>query len=206
MADTSTQHMTTGDSIESLSPTSEDINLPPTTETPQYDWFAPLPTSEDVRRRRHTYVSQDFRYNHWGLSAATGDAECTVAPSRIPDWVLPREETQTMFEAGHDTTPDLIYARGIPDTPSPDPTSFDRKQCTLIIDEIGFCRDLGFDVKFDKKTEKYSPLIAALRRYWGRVEFIVFPIGHADIKLTTTLDQERKKERWLQHSLNTRSA
>ncbi len=69
-----------------------------------------------------------------------------------------------MFEAGHGTTPDLIYARGVPDTPSPDPTSFDRKHCTLIIIEIGFYRDLGCDVKFDEKTEKYSSLIAAFRK------------------------------------------
>ena len=45
-----------------------------------------------------------------------------------------------LFEAGHGTSPDLIYARGVPDSPSPDLTSFDRKQCTLIIIEIGFCR------------------------------------------------------------------
>jgi len=75
MADTSTQPMTTGDSIESLYPTSDDTNLPPTTESPQYDWFAPLPTSEDVRCRRHTNFSQDLKYNHLGLSAAAGDAE-----------------------------------------------------------------------------------------------------------------------------------
>jgi len=37
MADTGTQPMTTGDSIESLSPTSEDTNLPPTTDTHQND-------------------------------------------------------------------------------------------------------------------------------------------------------------------------
>ena len=49
--------------------------------------------------------------------------------------------------------------------------------------------DLGCDVKFDKKTEKYSPLIAALIRYWGRVELIAFPIGHAGTTLTKTLDQ-----------------
>jgi hypothetical protein len=53
-----------------------------------------------------------------------------------------------LFDAGHGTSPDLIYARGVPNTPSPDPTSFDQKQCTLIIVEIGFCRDLGCDVKF----------------------------------------------------------
>jgi hypothetical protein len=58
----------------------------------------------------------------------------------------------------------------------------------FIIVDIGFCRDLGCDVKFDKKTEKYFPLIAALKRYWGWVGFIAFPIGHAGITLTKTLD------------------
>ncbi len=73
-------------------------------------------------------------------------------------------------------------------TRSPNPISFNKKQCTLILVEIGFCRDLGYDIHFDKKTEKYSPLIAALRNYWGRVEFVAFPIGHADTTLTRTLD------------------
>jgi len=163
MADTGIQPMTTGNSIELLSPTSEDPDLSPTTETTSHDWLAPLPTTEEIRRWRHTDVSQDPKCNHRGLSAAAGDAECTASPSRIPDWVISHEETQMMFEAGHGTAPDLIYARGVPDTPSPDPTSFDRKQCTLIIVEIGFCRDLGCDTKFDKKTDKYSPLIAALK-------------------------------------------
>ena len=63
MPDTGTQPMTTRDSIESLSSTAEDTNLSPPAETP-HDWFAPLATLEDVRRRRHTDVSQDPRYNH----------------------------------------------------------------------------------------------------------------------------------------------
>ena len=92
------------------------------------------------------------------------------------------------FDVGHGTTPDLIYARGVPNTPSPDPTSFDKQHCTLIIVEFGFRRDLGCDVKFDKKTEKYSPLIAALGRYWGRMEFIAFPGSHAGTTLAMTLD------------------
>ena len=119
MADTGTQPMTTRDFIKSLSPTSEDTNLSPTTETPPHDWFAPLPTSEDVRRKCHTDVSQDPRYNHWGPSAADGDAECTAAPRAIPDWFLTEEETQMLFEAGHGTTPDLIYVRGVLDAPPP---------------------------------------------------------------------------------------
>ena len=65
MADTGTHAMITGDSIESLFPTAEDTNLSPTTETPPHDWFAPLSMSVDVRRMRHTDVSQYPRYNHW---------------------------------------------------------------------------------------------------------------------------------------------
>jgi hypothetical protein len=94
-----------------------------------------------------------------------------------------------LFEAGHGTSPDLIYARGVPDTPFPDPTSsFDKRQCILIIIEIGFCGDLGCDIKFDEKTEKYSALIAVLRKYWRRVELGAFPIGHVGTTLTRTLD------------------
>jgi hypothetical protein len=55
-------------------------------------------------------------------------------------------------------------------------------QCTLVIVEI------GCNVKYDEKTEKYSPLIAALRKYWGRLEFVAFPIGNASTTLTKTLD------------------
>ena len=93
-----------------------------------------------------------------------------------------------LFEAGHGPPPDLIYERGVPDTPSSDPKIFDKNQCTLIVVEIGFSRDLGCDTKLDKKTENYSPLVAALRRYWGRVEFIAFRIGHAGTTLTKTLN------------------
>ncbi len=32
-----------------------------------------------------------------------------------------------LFEAGHGTAPDLVYARGVPDTPFLDPTAFDKK-------------------------------------------------------------------------------
>ena len=39
----------------------------------------------------------------------------------------------------------------------------------------------------EAKTKKYSPLIAALKRHWGRVEFFVFPIGHSGATLTATL-------------------
>ena len=70
-----------------------------------------------------------------------------------------------LVEAGHGTTPDIIYARRVPNAPSPDPSSFDKKQRTLVIVEIGFYRGLGCDIKFEKKTKKYSPLLAALRRY-----------------------------------------
>ena len=39
----------------------------------------------------------------------------------------------------------------------------------------------------EAKTKKYSPLIAALKRHQGRVEFVALPIGHAGTTLTATL-------------------
>ncbi len=63
-ADTGVQPMTMGDSIESLSTTSEDTDPSPTRETIPHDWFAPLPTTEMIRRRRHKNVSLDPKYNH----------------------------------------------------------------------------------------------------------------------------------------------
>jgi len=121
------------------------------------DWLNPLPTIEATRIRRHTDVSQDPRYSLHVPSASHYDAECTSAPSRIPAWVLPAEETQAHFEGGRGIAPELIYARGVPDTPDSCQTNFDKKTCTLVFIEIGFSQDLGCDKKHTEKTEKYSP-------------------------------------------------
>ena len=75
------------------------------------------------------------------------------------------EETQALFEGGHGTVPDLIYARGVPDTPDPGQTYFGKKTCTLILIEIGFSRDLGCDKRHTEKTKKYSLLVTPLRQY-----------------------------------------
>jgi len=76
----------------------------------------------------------------------------------------------------------------VPVDPSPDPASFDRKDCALIFFEIGFCRDLGCQGKLTNKIEKYHPLLYALRRYWGHVELACIPIGHAGTNLQDTAD------------------
>jgi hypothetical protein len=96
--------------------------------------------------------------------------------------------TQALFEGGHGTTPDLIYARGIPDTPDPRRTALEKRTCTLVFIEIGFPRDLGCDKKHKEKTEKYLHLVAALKQYRGRVKFVAIPIGRAGTTLTTTLN------------------
>jgi hypothetical protein len=44
--------------------------------------------------------------------------------------------------------------------PTPDPDPFDRNDCSLILFEIGFCKDLGCQEKLIKKTEKYHPSFA----------------------------------------------
>ena len=73
--------------------------------------------------------------------------------------------------------PGIIYARGVPADPSPDIESFNGKDLSLILFEIGFCRDLGCHKKLKKKTEKYNPLVTTLRRYRVRVNLVCIPIG-----------------------------
>jgi hypothetical protein len=114
--------------------------------------------------RRHPDVSQDPRYIFQGLTASYYDAECTAAPSHIPPWVLPAKGTQALFGVGHGIAPDLIYVRGVPDTPDPGLTNFDNTLCSLLVIEIGFSRDLGCDKKHAEKTDKYSSLVAALKQ------------------------------------------
>ena len=44
----------------------------------------------------------------------------------------------------------------------------------------------GCHEKRAEKTAKYQPLLRALRRYWGRVELVCIPIGHAGTTLHDT--------------------
>jgi hypothetical protein len=88
-------------------------------------WRDPLPYTEAIRIERHTNASQDPRYILQDLSASYYDAECTAAPSRIPPWIQPAEKA--LIEGGHGTTPDLTYAREVPDSPDPGIANFDKK-------------------------------------------------------------------------------
>jgi len=54
--------------------------------------------------------------------------------------------------------------------PRLDPTSFDTKQCTLIIVNIGFSRNLGCDIKFEEKTKKYPPPLGGPQKVLGTGE------------------------------------
>jgi hypothetical protein len=75
--------------MRSLSLNVEEPTLYKPIEAYPQDVLAPLPTQEDAHRRRHTDVSQDLRFIHWNPSASISDAECTSAPRRLPDWILP---------------------------------------------------------------------------------------------------------------------
>jgi hypothetical protein len=51
------------------------------------------------------------------------------------------------------------------DTPDLNQTNFEKRTCTLILIEVGLSRDVRYDKKHTEKTEKYSPLVAALKQY-----------------------------------------
>jgi hypothetical protein len=102
--------------------------------------------------------------------------------------VIPPDETKKIFEDGHGTTPDLVYAGGMPAPPDPDLKNFNKMLCTLIPAEVAFCRDIGCYAKLTEKTEKYSPLVAALKKYWGKAGIVAIPIGHTGTILRRTLE------------------
>ncbi len=82
-----------------------------------------------------------------------------------------------MRAVGAGVASDITYARGVPADPSPEIDSFNRKDCSFLLFEVGFCRDLGCRKKREEKSDKYSLLLITLRRYWGRVDLVCIPIG-----------------------------
>ncbi len=94
----------------------------------------------------------------WQGVAETCDEKGVVAPRYIPAWVLPQENLNNLMVAGAGAALDIIfYAREVPPDPTPDPDFFERKDCSLILFEIGFCRGLGLQNMRTKKIDKYHP-------------------------------------------------
>ncbi len=116
-------------------------------------------TQKPPSRRVHIHEDPPF-----AREAKKWDEEGVAAPRYIPEWVLPQEDLDSLRAARAGAAPDIIYARGVPLDPTPDPDSFDRKNCSFVLFEIGFSRDLGLHDKRTQKTEKYYPLVCALRR------------------------------------------
>ncbi len=69
------------------------------------------------------------------------DEDGVAAPRYIPAWVLPQEDLDNLRAEGAEAAPDIIYARRVPADPTLNQNSFGRKDCFLILFEIGFCRD-----------------------------------------------------------------
>ncbi len=78
--------------------------------------------------------------------------------------------------AGAGVAPGIIFFRGVPADPSPDIDSFNCKDCSLILLEIGFCRDLGYHEKLRITSQNCNPLVTILCRHWGQVDLVCIPI------------------------------
>jgi hypothetical protein len=151
------------------------------------DWLSHTPpTAPPPRRNRRLDVSIDTKTLPTHGVAAMHDEEGVAAPRYIPAWALPQEDLDSLIAAGAGAAPDIVYARGMPSNLTSDFNAFNRKDCSLLLFEVGFCRDLGCHEKYKQKTDKYFPLLTALRKYWGRVELICIPIGHAGTTLVDT--------------------
>ncbi len=98
-------------------------------------------------------------------SATIHDEEGAVAPRYIPAWALPQQDLDSLMSIGAEAANDIVYAQGVPADPNPDINAFNRKDCSLILIEVGLCRDLGCHEMYTAKTDKYLPLLNKLRRY-----------------------------------------
>ena len=127
------------------------------------------PREANPRRVDVTLDLKLCRQAVWQERAAEWDEECTTAPRYIPEWVISAEKLAPLRRRKLGIVPDLIYARGLPNVPNPDPKTFDKSKCSLLIVEVGFCRDLGCEEKREKKRTKYQPLIDLLATEWGQV-------------------------------------
>jgi hypothetical protein len=107
-------------------------------------------------------------------------------PHYLPDWVLPPEDSDALRALAQGVTPDLVYGVGVPDVMDPSLAAFCRKDCSLILIEVGFCADLRCHAKFLGKLEKYTPLLELLRQTWGNVHLVIVPIGNAGTILERT--------------------
>ncbi len=121
-------------------------------------------TTSHPRRNRKVDVSIDTKTLPTQGAAAIRDEEGAAAPRYIPAWALPQEELDSLMAAGAGAIPDIVYARGVPADPFSD--AFNKKDCSLILFEVGFCKDLGCHEKCTQKTDKYLPLLNAHRKYW----------------------------------------
>jgi hypothetical protein len=119
---------------------------------------------------------------------ASSDSEAVSAPSYIPPWVLSSTQIDNLRRQGQGVTPDLVYARGVPNVPNPDPSSFDKATCSLLLIEVGFGSDLNLKTKLEEKTSKYQPLMDELKKEWGNVHLVCVPIGHAGTLLAETAE------------------
>jgi hypothetical protein len=53
----------------------------------------------------------------------------------------------------------IIYAKAIPDNPSPESKLIDKKKHTLLAIEMGFYMNLGCHEKIQETAEKYIPFL-----------------------------------------------
>jgi hypothetical protein len=113
-------------------------------------------------------------------------AHAAAPPQYLPSWVLPHEDSDALRSLAQGVTPDLVYGVGVPDVLDPSLAAFDRKACSLILIEVGFCADLRCQVKFQGKLDKYTPLLELLRQTWGTVHLVIVPIGNAGTILERT--------------------
>ncbi len=65
-----------------------------------------------------------------------------------------KKKLDNLMAAGAGAAPEIIYVQGVSIDPSPDLNSFNRKKCSIILIEVGFCKDLACHEIYTQRTDK----------------------------------------------------
>ena len=145
-----------------------------------------LPCGTDTRG---TDVSLDPAALQLALDRLHMTSEHPIStPRRLPDWLLPEDVSDALREEAAGVTPDIVMVHGVKDFLIPDPSTYDRSKCRVVIIEVGFCADLRCAGKLQQKRDHYERLVQELRKTWGEVVLVLIPIGNAGTLLQSSLD------------------
>jgi hypothetical protein len=97
-----------------------------------------------------------------------------LLPSRIPHYLLPK----LTADQRNQYRPDILLHRFHEETTAHHPTKIQKSKSTVVLIEVGYCRDTEFDTKRLAKEKQHTELREALIKEGWEVQYITIVLGN----------------------------